>query len=66
VPRLTRFAFKKLQIDRFLLPHKADKRSKRSFSSVVAMAKELGLTVIAEGVETLRVDAVKPAATTGC
>jgi diguanylate cyclase (GGDEF)-like protein len=49
---LTRFAFKKLKIDRSLLPQGRDERSKKLFANVVAMARELGLTVVAEGVET--------------
>jgi EAL domain-containing protein (putative c-di-GMP-specific phosphodiesterase class I) len=49
---LTRFAFKKLKIDRSLLPQSHDERSRKLFANVVAMARELGLTVIAEGVET--------------
>ncbi len=49
---LTRFAFKKLKIDRSLLPREHDERGARLFANVVAMARELGLTVIAEGVET--------------
>jgi EAL domain-containing protein (putative c-di-GMP-specific phosphodiesterase class I) len=49
---LTRFAFKKLKIDRSLLPQSHDERSRKLFANVVAMARELGLTVVAEGVET--------------
>jgi diguanylate cyclase (GGDEF)-like protein len=49
---LTRFAFKKLKIDRSLLPQSHDDRSRKLFANVVAMARELGLTVVAEGVET--------------
>ncbi|HET8699220.1 MAG TPA: EAL domain-containing protein [Gammaproteobacteria bacterium] len=49
---LTRFAFKKLKIDRSLLPQSRDERSRKLFANVVAMARELGLTVVAEGVET--------------
>ena len=49
---LTRFAFKKLKIDRSLLPQGRDERSRKLFANVVAMARELGLTVVAEGVET--------------
>jgi EAL domain-containing protein (putative c-di-GMP-specific phosphodiesterase class I) len=49
---LTRFAFKKLKIDRSLLPQAHDERSRKLFANVVAMARELGLTVVAEGVET--------------
>jgi diguanylate cyclase (GGDEF)-like protein len=49
---LTRFAFKKLKIDRSLLPQAHDDRSRKLFANVVGMAGELGLTVVAEGVET--------------
>jgi diguanylate cyclase (GGDEF)-like protein len=49
---LTRFAFKKLKIDRSLLPQNHDDRSRKLFANVVGMARELGLTVVAEGVET--------------
>jgi diguanylate cyclase (GGDEF)-like protein len=49
---LTRFAFKKLKIDRSLLPQAHDERGRKLFANVVAMARELGLTVVAEGVET--------------
>lgn len=49
---LTRFAFKKLKIDRSLLPQADDERGRKLFANVVAMARELGLTVVAEGVET--------------
>src|SRR5690606_11231931 len=49
---LTRFAFKKLKVDRSLLPQASDERSRKLFANVVAMARELGLTVVAEGVET--------------
>jgi diguanylate cyclase (GGDEF)-like protein len=48
---LMKFAFKQLKIDRSLLPG-ADERSMKLFANVVAMAKALGLTVVAEGVET--------------
>jgi EAL domain-containing protein (putative c-di-GMP-specific phosphodiesterase class I) len=49
---LTRFAFKKLKVDRSLLPQASDDRSRKLFANVVGMARELGLTVVAEGVET--------------
>ena len=49
---LTRFAFKKLKIDRSLLPQTHDERGRKLFANVVGMARELGLTVVAEGVET--------------
>lgn len=49
---LTRFAFKKLKVDRSLLPQASDERSRKLFANVVGMARELGLTVVAEGVET--------------
>jgi EAL domain-containing protein (putative c-di-GMP-specific phosphodiesterase class I)/FixJ family two-component response regulator len=49
---LTRLPFLKLKIDRSLLPKSGDERSQRLFANVVAMAAELGLVPIAEGVET--------------
>ena len=52
VANLTRFPFKKLKIDRSLLPHTDDERAERLYANVVAMAKELGLEVVAEGVES--------------
>lgn len=52
VANLTRFPFRKLKIDRSLLPGTADERAERLYANVVAMAKELGLEVVAEGVES--------------
>jgi EAL domain-containing protein (putative c-di-GMP-specific phosphodiesterase class I)/GGDEF domain-containing protein len=49
---LTRHAFTKLKIDRSLIPHVDDLRGCRLFRNVVAMAQELGLNLVAEGVET--------------
>jgi diguanylate cyclase (GGDEF)-like protein len=50
---LTRFSFRKLKIDRSLLPRSPkDQRAMRLYANIVAMATELDMTVIAEGVET--------------
>lgn len=49
---LTRFAFRKLKIDRSLLTGMRDERGKRLYTNVVGIARELGLDVVAEGVET--------------
>jgi diguanylate cyclase (GGDEF)-like protein len=61
---LTRFPFKKLKLDRSLLPSSADERSRRLYASVVSMAHELGLAVVAEGIETPEDLAIVEA--TGC
>lgn len=61
---LTRLPFHKLKIDRSLLPKHGDERGLKLFANVVAMAGELGLVPIAEGVETrAELDAVRSA---GC
>lgn len=49
---ITRFPFQKLKLDRSLLPKPGNERSARLFANVVAMANELDLDVICEGVET--------------
>ncbi len=49
---LTRFAFRKLKIDRSLLPGVRDERGMRLYENVVGISRELGLDVVAEGVET--------------
>src|SRR5690606_3017837 len=49
---LTRFAFRKLKIDRSLLSGLNDRRGKRLYENVVGISRELGLDVVAEGVET--------------
>jgi diguanylate cyclase (GGDEF)-like protein len=50
---LTRFAFRKVKIDRSLLPHSPrDERAAGFYKNIVGMAAELGLVTIAEGVET--------------
>lgn len=48
---LARMAFKEVKIDRKLLPGR-DSRSTTLFANIVRMARGLGLTVVAEGVET--------------
>ncbi|MFO7286598.1 MAG: EAL domain-containing protein [Gammaproteobacteria bacterium] len=49
---LTRFAFRKLKIDRSLLPGRNDERGQRLYERIVGISSELGLDVVAEGVET--------------
>ena len=49
---LTRFAFSKLKIDRSLLQQMRDERGRKLYAKVVAMACELSLVAVAEGVET--------------
>jgi EAL domain-containing protein (putative c-di-GMP-specific phosphodiesterase class I) len=49
---LTRFSFSKLKIDRSLLQQTREERGRKLYANVVAMALELGLVPLAEGVET--------------
>ncbi|HVZ36977.1 MAG TPA: EAL domain-containing protein, partial [Polyangiaceae bacterium] len=49
---LTRFSFSKLKIDRSLLQQTRDERGRKLYANVIAMASELGLVPLAEGVET--------------
>jgi diguanylate cyclase len=49
---LTRFSFSKLKIDRSLLQQTREERGRKLYANVVAMAAELGLDPVAEGVET--------------
>ncbi len=49
---LSKLEIRKLKIDRSLLPVGTESRSVKLFTNVVSMASELGLELVAEGVET--------------
>lgn len=49
---LSQFLFKKLKIDRALVPREHNDRSQVLFADIVGLAERLGLDVVAEGVES--------------
>lgn len=49
---LTQSPFQQIKIDRSLLPRR-DIKSARLFANIVTMARQLGLSVVAEGIETV-------------
>lgn len=49
---LSKLEIRKLKLDRSLLPVDTEDRSVKLFANIVSMAQELGLELVAEGVET--------------